>query len=160
MELNVFYWKKRNYVAEATKCSNMFFSLQLQPSETNSDLGRQQQQWSNLYRLLEEDIVNSHQTGPAPSAAKVNKQAFKDGRDILSYNCVSAHQHLSPVGAGIGPAQLIGFPHQKPAKDTVEDVSLLGHTIREKHDSLNLKILISERPARKFLFVENMLGTF
>ena len=32
---------------------------------------------------------------------------------------------ISPVGAGVGPAQLVGFPHQKTPKDPVEDVPLL-----------------------------------
>lgn len=36
-----------------------------------------------------------------------------------------------PEGAGVGPAQLVSFPHQKTAKDAVEDVSLLGRTSGE-----------------------------
>lgn len=43
----------------------------------------------------------------------------------LTHTYPSAHQHLSPERAGVGPAQLIGFPHQKTSKDAVEDVSLL-----------------------------------
>lgn len=92
---------------------------------TDSDLGRQQQQGANLHRLLEEDIVNSHQTGPTPSAAPDSKQVFKDEPGNLAHTYPSAHQHLSPVGAGVGPAQLVGLPHQKTSKDAVEDVSLL-----------------------------------
>lgn len=106
----------------------MFISLHLQ-SATDSDLGRQQQQRANLHRLLEEDIINSHQAGPTPSAARDNNQVFKDERDVLTHHRVPAHQHLSPEGAGIGPAQLVSFPHQETAKDAVEDVSLLGGTI-------------------------------
>lgn len=116
---------------EAAKCSNMFISLRLQPSATDSDLGRQQQQRADLHRLLEEDVINRHQAGPTPSAPGDNNQVLKDGRDVLTHHRVPAHQHLSPEGAGVGPAQLVSFPHQKTAKDAVEDVSLLGRTIRE-----------------------------
>lgn len=49
---------------------------------------------------------------------------------------------LSPEGAGVGPAQLVSFPHQETAKDAVEDVSLLGRTIRGKRESSLLKIFV------------------
>lgn len=94
-------------------------------SQTDSDLGRQQQQRADLHRLLEEDVVNSHQAGPTPSAAPDSKQLFRDDLDNLVHTYPSAHHHLSPVGAGVGPAQLVGLPHQKTSKDAVEDVSLL-----------------------------------
>lgn len=125
-------------MVEAAKRSNTFTSL----PQTDSDLGRQQQQRANLHGLLEEDIVNSHQTGPTPSAAPDSKRVFKDEPDDLARTYPSAQQHLSPVGAGIGPAQLVGFPHQKTSKDAVEDVSLLQSG---ENTSLNLKPFIHQK---------------
>lgn len=114
--------------------------------QTDSDLGRQQQQRANLHGLLEEDVVNSHQTGPTASAAADGKQAFKDEPDDLTHTYPSAHRHRSPVGAGVGPAQLVGFPHQKTSKDAVEDVSLLQSG--EKM-SLDLKTFIHQEAKAK-----------
>ena len=55
-------------------------------------------------------------------------------RDTLLTNVifwVVQEQH-SPVGAGVGPAQLVGFPHQKASEDPVEDVPLLSNTQEQK----------------------------
>lgn len=124
--------------------------------QTDSDLGRQQQQRANLHGLLEEDVVNSHQTGPTASAAADSKQAFRDEPDDLTHTYPSAHRPRSPVGAGVGPAQLVGFPHQKASKDAVEDVSLLQSG--EKM-SLGLKTFIHQEVQLRNV-LENILGTF
>lgn len=70
----------------------MLISLQLQPPASGSDLGRQQQQRADLHRLLEEDVINGHQAGPAPSAPRDDRQVLK-GRTGCSDPPACARSH-------------------------------------------------------------------
>lgn len=49
---------------------------------------------------------------------------------------------LSPKGAGVGPAQLVGLPHQEASKYPVEDVPLLFKTGNKEDEAEEPKVLV------------------
>lgn len=58
---------------------------------------------------------------------------------VMLHGTTYAPPH-SPEGAGVGPAQFVGFPHQETSKDPVEDVPLLNstHTQTRKETGQNM----------------------